>query len=289
MEANQRNTMIKIAKVFIDKNFPANKTFTRNDISSLLFVREKEFEAFKGELFIKTNKLYRILPAFYEKILEWKKLHNENKENIENAIVEYKKLFESIEKTYNYSAIFAQLIPLIKRLHWYLLPVYRDLMIHNRRVSPEENIEEYYNHFHSLQDLYKIIDAPADVWKTLKGDVNLNQECYFNVYTNRWGHEDIYKVKRIYNGWYVYHQSIGGFCSPDGKGLNEDSDGGFIANFDQDYVEYPDKFHYVIERLWNLADETEMSIQELQQKLSEVAKLISEVEKTVKRYTPDWY
>ena len=289
MEANLRNTKIKIAKIFIEYEFPANKTFTRNEISSNLFVREKEFETFNKELFTQTKNLFRLNLDFYIKIRDWEQLHNDSKDSINSCIREYKKLFEQIERTNNYFDILQYLKPLVKQLHWFYLPVYRDLMINNRGVSPEENIEEYYNHFHSLKDLYKIIDTPSNLWKTLKGDINLNQECNFEVYTNRWGHEDTYKVKRIYNGWYVSHLSIEGECNPDGTGLIENSYGGFIANFNQDSVEYPESFHYFMERLWNLADETEMSIQELQQKLSDVARLISEVEKTIKIYTPNWY
>lgn len=289
MNANIRNTKIKIAKIFIEKKFQADKIFTRNDIPSVLFVREKEFETFKAILFVKTNKSYSITPAFYDEILKWKNLHNKNKGSIENTIHNYKKLFKSIEKTYNYNTIFDQLTPLFQQLHWCFLPVYSDVIIDNRDVSPEDDIVTYYNNFHSLQDLYKIIDSSPDYWKTLKGDINLNQVCNFAVYTKRWGHEDVYKVKRLYNGWYVENISISGSSAPDGRALNPNSKGGFLANFNQDFVDYPDQFHSVIKRLWELADETEMDIKELQIKLSEVARLISEVEKTISRFTPDWY
>ncbi|WP_066631487.1 hypothetical protein [Labilibacter marinus] len=290
MQANKRNTKVKIAKAFIENSFIKDKIFSRSDIESVLFVREKEFESFKEQLFIEADRGgYRVDPDFFEEILKWKKFHNSSKESIETAKVEYKKMFQSFECDYNYPPVFDKITPLFNQLHWYFLPVYKDHMIDNRGVIPEENINEYYNHFHSLQDLYKIIDSTSNNWKSLKGDVNLNQVCDFPVYTNRWGHEDNYKVTRTFNGWSVENLGIGGACSPEGKSLDKESESGFIANFEQDFVDYPSKFHYIIERLWNLADETEMDIKELQSKLYEVAKLVSEVEKTISRNTPDWY
>ena len=126
--------------------------------------------------------------------------------------------------------------------------------------------------------------------------MNLDKPCDFPVYTNRWGHEDVYKVTRLYNGWQVEFNNIGGFCTSDGKGVTielhgerQETRGGFIANFQQDHVDYPKNFHYVIERLWNLADSNEMKIDELQVKLKDVARLVSEVEKAVGRFTPSWY
>lgn len=288
IEANKRNTEMKIAKIFIENNISKEKVFSRNEIASTLFVREKEFEAFKDDLFVVKDENYTVNLEVYKKIEVWKEKHQENKEQIDIAITKYKKLFEKIQETYNYQEKIKEFKPLIIKLHWYFLPIYSDQMINNRGVNPEDDIYDYYDHFHSLQDLYKIIDAKSGYWKTLKGDVNLNHIFKFPVYTNRWGHEDIYKVKRIYNGWYVTNIGIRGYCTPNGEGIGE-ARGGFIANFNQDYVQYPKSFHYIIETLWELADDTEMSIDELQEKLLDVARLISETEKTINRFTPDWY
>lgn len=297
MEANLRNTKLKIGKIFIENDFPENKKFSRTQISDILFVREKEFERFKEELFNEIDNEYTLDSTFFLEIAGWKKNHIESNDSIETSIAEYKEIYEKIAKDYNYNQYSTDLKPLINKLHWHFLPIYKDVMIDNRGISPEENIEEYYNHYHSLQDLYNIIDLPPNNWKTLNGDINLNLACKFPVYTNRWGHEDIYSVKRTYKGWYVSNLAISGESKPNGKGFSygdedEDDDstgGGFIDNFNQDYVEYPKSFHYIIERLWEMADQTEMSINELQEKLLEVARLISEVEKTINRFTPKWY
>ena len=73
-----------------------------------------------------------------------------------------KKLFEDIQETYNYRENYEKFKPLIFKLHWHFLPIYSDQMINNRDVNPEDDIYDYYNHFHSLQDLYKIFKSVGD-------------------------------------------------------------------------------------------------------------------------------
>lgn len=296
MEANLRNTKIKIARSFLENNYTKDRSFTEKELSKRLWIRKKEIEAFKDKLFDERDGKFSLKESFYNEVSKWIQEHDANKENIEEVKEKYKALFEKFSKSYNYSEYMRGLKPLYTHLHWYFLPVYRDYMIDNRGVSPEDDIDEYYDHFHSLQDLYNLIDKDQDYWKTLKGDLNLGVPYKFPVYTNRWGHEDIYAVTRTYDGWYVKYHGIGGECKPDGKGRDSEFDGrtisspgGFIENFNQDYVDYPKNFHYVIERLWNLADENEMNPDELQEKLLDVAKLVSEVERTVGRFTPSWY
>lgn len=296
MEANIRNTKIKIAKSFLENSFTKKVSFTEKELSKHLWIRKKEIEAFKDDLFDERDGNFSLKDSFYNEVSMWMKKNETSKENIEEVKEKYKALFEKFSQSYDYSDYMPNLKPLYNQLHWYFLPVYRDYMIDNRRTSPEDNIDEYYDHFHSLQDLYNLIDKEDDYWKTLKGDVNLEVPCKFPIYTNRWGSEDVYTVTRIYNGWNVRYHGIGGECEPDGKGRDVEFDGrimsspgGFIANFNQDNVDYPKNFHYAIKRLWDLADENEMKPEELQEKLYDVAKLVSEVERTVGRYTPSWY
>lgn len=289
MDACFRNTKIKIAKSVIEKEYLENKSYTRKEIANSLFVREKEFEQFKEILFKKEDESYLLNPDFFKEIKGWSLKQQESSTSIEDTKNQFIEIFIEIKKDFNYRKKFEKLKPLFRRLHWYYLPVYQDLMITNRGINPEKNIDEYYDHFHSLEDLYNIISKPNHYWKTLKGDINLNQECNFAVYTNRWGHEDMYKVKRVYDGWYVSHLSINGHSTPDALYEDDTPGGAFVANFQQDYVDYPKSFHYILGRLWEIADENDMEIQELQEKLSDVALLVSQVEKTVKKYTPNWY
>lgn len=289
MSGNLRNVKLKIAKIFIENNYGIEKTFNFNELSTILFVRKKEFEENNIFLFEKIKGEYKLKKVFFDEIQEWHNHHNESKKDIENIITQFRNLYLKFHKNYNYSKYYNEIFPLVEKMHWYFLPVYHDFMIINRGINPEDDLKSYYNHFHCLQDLNNYIDVKKDFWKSVKGDVNLDLECKFPIYTNRWGHDDIYKVTRKFDGWYVKHLSINGMSSPDGYGYNEKGLGGFVANFNQDFVDFPKQFHNVIERLWKLADENEMTIVELQEKLLEVAQLVSEVERTVSNYTPRWY
>lgn len=62
-----------------------------------------------------------------------------------------------------------------------------------------------------------------------------------------------------------------------------------IDNLDHDSIQYPKEgVRYAFQTLWYLADEDEMSIEELQIKLQEIADWISAVEKATGEFQPDW-
>jgi hypothetical protein len=95
--------------------------------------------------------------------------------------------------------------------------------------------------------------------------INLNRELTFKVYTCRWGHYDYYKVERKTKGWYVSHIAINGLSEKDGTGA-------LLMNLDHDSVFYPENgVKYALETLWKLADETEMEVSDLQDKLQQIA------------------
>ncbi len=286
--ANFRNTKIKIAKSFIENNFDKEISFSYDGLSNKLWIRIKEIESFSEELFVIKNKSYKIKDEFYGKIQDWREKQEKAKREIADSISEYNTIWDKFQENYRWEPYSGELKPLIEKLHWYYLPVYEDYMIDNRGVEPEEDFFKYYEHYHALQDLHSLQEKPDDYWKTLKGDLNLDQSCKFPIYTNRFNREDRYTVKRLYNGWDVKFSSIGGFTTPDGRGMEEGSKGGFLANFHQDLVNYPNTFHDVIGGLWDLADSTEMQIEELQAKLFEVAKFVSETEKVVGKFYPKW-
>ena len=104
IEANKRNTEMKIAKIFIENSFSKEKLFSKNEIASTLFVKEKEFEAFKDDLFVVKDDNYTVKPEFYKKIEIWKEKHQANKDQIDTAINEYKKLFRFNYNKWLYSS-----------------------------------------------------------------------------------------------------------------------------------------------------------------------------------------
>lgn len=281
MEPNIRNTKIKILRIVIEKKLNLEAIFSYSDIKHQFYIREGEFKAFHSKLFEKVNDQFKLQSNIVDELNSYLEKHNSSKAIIGNLSKEYSLIFKhKIKESYSY--VLDEVMKYIEPLHWYYLPVYSDMMINNRGLSPEKDLKEYYNHYHSLEDMYKVCIGEEENWRTPRGDINLNQELVFKVYTNRWGHYDHYIVKRTSVGWSAINIAVGG--SGDKKGNDS-----FIACFNQDFVAYPQDFKYVIERLWELADSTAMSVEELQSKLDDVAKMVSMVEKTVKKYTPVWY
>jgi len=236
-----RNTKVKIAKSFIENDFDYSKGFSKIEMSSSLWLMQKEIETFCDKLFDNRGDIYVLKKNFVEKIKNWKQLHLEALDKKEILSKNYLEIFSKFEKDFSFMGFYEDIYKHIPELHWSFLPIYSDQMIYNRRVDPEESMKDYYYHFHSLRDLKREIDKDPDYWKTLKGDINLNQDCDFPIYTNRFGNEDVYKVRRVYNGWDVNFIGIGGYCTPDGKGIpdgkgNNGRKGGFVANFEQDSV-----------------------------------------------------
>jgi len=60
---------------------------------------------------------------------------------------------------------------------------------------PEINVKEYYYHFHTIEDLYNELHGTEKHWKKIEGDINVNVDLQFKVYTARWGHEDNYSME----------------------------------------------------------------------------------------------
>ncbi|KUP09733.1 hypothetical protein Q73_01310, partial [Bacillus coahuilensis m2-6] len=175
------------------------------------------------------------------------------------------------------------------KLHWIYLPIYPEQTIINSDLIPEEDTEEYYNHFHTIEDLYRVIFENGEIaWDSLEGDVNLNSPIKLRIYSSRWGHDDIYSVKRTMTGWNFKHLSYDVNCSKDGT-LNGEKSDGFFSILAHDSIQYPyDGVKYALETLWKTADSTSMSIKELEIKLQDIGNWINAVEKATKNNQPNW-
>jgi len=116
----------------------------------------------------------------------------------------------------------------------------------------------------------------------LEGDCNLNKKIEIKIFTRRWGHEDIYIFKRTIEGWEVSFMGERKECDRNGEG-------GFFDFLKKDFVFFPEEgVKHAVKILWEEADKTKMSIEELQRKLQEIADWISDVEKNVVKKQPYW-
>lgn len=164
------------------------------------------------------------------------------------------------------------------------VPIYPEQYIANSNIIHEESLKEYYDHFHPLEDLYRYIFEGSKIsWKSTYGDINLNKEISMEIYTTRWGHYDNYRIKRTLDGWGISGLHSGNVkCAKDGEGALTDL-------LKHDSVCYPEEgLKYAMELLWNEADSTEMKMEELRRKISDIAEWINEVEKVTHQYQPEW-
>ena len=109
----------------------------------------------------------------------------------------------------------------------------------------------------------------------------LGKRLTFKVYNRRWGHADTYGITRTIEGWNVSHIT-------NGKS-EKDGDGTLIANLNHDSIFFPEEgVKYALSKLWEQAEDGELTLSELQKRLQQVADWISIVEKAVGEGQPDW-
>ena len=122
-------------------------------------------------------------------------------------------------------------------------PVHCKYVLENRRVSTSESLE-FYQHVHPQEDLIKFIkDKSANIRKNNRPDVTMGETFKFNIYSQRWGHDDCYKLTRNANGWYIEYASIKGYCDFEGNPY-------LYQNFNQDFISYPEDVGSYLSSVW---------------------------------------
>ncbi len=104
-----------------------------------------------------------------------------------------------------------------------------------------------------------------------------SNEFKFKVYSRRWGHYDTYILTKIENGWHVRFKVHTGDCDPSG-------DPYLYRNFNQDHINYPSGLSMIMESLWDGANNENLTTQQIQEKLNEIAEWVSKCEKS----RPSW-
>jgi hypothetical protein len=127
--------------------------------------------------------------------------------------------------------IFEAIKPFIPVLHWGLLPIFPEHLMENSQKIPENNIVDFYYHYHMLTALLKEVQGEG-VKLCMKGDINLNKTLTFSVYSRRWGHKDTYRMERTIDGWNVNHIAINGKCEKNGEGS-------LLRNLRQGHIFFP--------------------------------------------------
>lgn len=98
------------------------------------------------------------------------------------------------------------------------------------------------------------------------------------VYSRRWGHNDTYTLERTERGWGISFVAISGQCDPTGEPYLYD-------NLRQDSINYPAHLGEYLGRLWRKAEDENLSGDEVQRHLDQLAQWIQITEKS----TPDGF
>lgn len=285
-DARSRNLLISIAKALAEDN-SVESAYSKQDIIKRFHFSQRDMKYQYDIFFDQDGVLHPKIHAFLEKILRAHKFALPKLEEAESVFLKrFGQSSDQLRK--NYSINFTELRHIciemgriVPILHWGRLPILSKYLMTNSNLIPEENISEFYMDYDMLYALLKDIRGDGEDIK-LNGDQTLNKEMTFSVYTRRWKHQDSYRISRTIDGWEVKHISINGICEKDGTGA-------LTQNLQHDSVFYPEEgVKYAMGQLWEEADEGELSIEQLQEKLQQIADWISTVERAVGQGQPDW-
>ena len=272
---------------FLDANF--NDTISIEILTNHddLQLREKDVTSLKSSDWITLNdKIFHLeetgttqFKSWWEKKIDIEATHKSEKEKLFAEMKHnYQMMKNEFAHTQNYEKIEQYLKDAISQaviLHWLYLPEYEEFIMENRGVFPDDT-EKYYDHYHTIEDFVNYGEGHGKKISKL-GDVNLNKEMKFKVYSRRWGHYDTYSIYRTDDGWKIDNATRRGKTQKNGEGA-------LISNFQNDSIYYPESLMFTMEQLWELADQTPMEVSELQEYLNQIAEWVSITTQNVPRF-----
>ncbi len=147
-------------------------------------------------------------------------------------------------------------------------PKHHAYMIENRELPPDN--PQFYIHFHPIEDLLKFLDDEHANDDPV--DQTIGLDFTFRVFSNRWGHDDTYSVKRTEDGWIISHLAIGGSCDKGGRPF-------LFENLRHDSIKFPARLDGWMEWLWDKALSEGLTQAQVQEALQELAGWVSSTER----------
>lgn len=288
-QARSRNLLISIVRAIAAEDI-IKPAYCKQDLIERFHFSQRDMKYQCNTFFHSKGEMYELVPKihhFLEKALCAHKCVLPKLEEAESVFI---KRFGQLNDPWrehfstSYSHIHQidqEMEEIVPILHWGRLPILSKYLMINSGIIPEENLTEFYRDNDMLYALLKDIRGEGECMES-NGDQTLDKEMTFSVYTRRWGHLNNYRICRTIDGWYVKHIAINGACKKDGTGA-------LMSNLQHDSVFYPeDGVKYAMRQLWKKADEGKLNIEQLQEKLQQIADWISAVERAVEEGQPNW-
>lgn len=291
-EARIRNLRFAVLKKLVSGDFNIDYCYSEKELLEVFSFRKSDIAFYVPALFDYVNEKYVLKSAEKERMQKMMEIHETAMTYMQNAKVKFEKIYGSymdeLELTsYSYklidqfSEVYQKVEDVLMILHWSLLPIIPEYLMVNGNRIPEYDIEEFYDQFHCIKALLSELRGEGAIMNN-KGDDTLDKEMKFPVYTRRWGHSETYRIKRTVSGWHVSYISLHGDCDREGSPW-------LYNNLKHEAVFYPEEaVKYAMKSLWQEAEDGELTPDELQEKLMEVADWISAVEKVVGEKQPGW-
>jgi hypothetical protein len=290
--ARSRNLRICIAKEIGRRGSSLNETYDIPEIMERFCFCERDVKYLLKTFFRSEGERYILNVTTQEFVKKALLAHQKALPLLGEAEVVFLKTFgrycDQLEQTHYYKfdccqldSIYKDLHNVIYILHWGRLPIINKYLMINSGKIPENNVVDFYDHYHMLQAMLSDIRGEGEKMTT-KGDETLDKEMTFSVYTRRWGHNDVYNIKRTVDGWNLESSTNGSVCEKDGTGA-------LFNTLEHDSVFYPKEgVEFALKELWMQADEGALTLKELQDRLQQIADWISVVERSVGEGQPDW-
>ncbi len=290
--ARRRNLLISIIHGILKENYKVTREYTVSELEAVFHFRKRDIAYNLGYFFEQRGEKFILKQKKLSEVNKIIQNHRQVLGQLETAkvlfIKSFGRFYDDRENSSSFSfdherlrKIYSDLHPVIQILHWGILPILSKWLMINSGRLPEDDIIDFYDHYHMLTALLKEIRGEGKKMET-KGDNTLNKEMTFAVYTRRWGHDDVYHIERTIDGWEVHHISINGKSAKDGEGS-------LMNNLHHDSIFFPeDGVKYALSNLWDDAEDGNITPEELQKRLQQIADWISSVEKVVGENQPDW-
>lgn len=281
----KRNLLINLTKYLIKNNKKIDSILTYKEIRENILIKEFDFLVYKDFLFNENYLKFEIKQYYRDWINMIIVKRNSLKYYIDKED-EFKILYLKLKNllvpgNYN-NKLFNEYIKKCSKLayeiHWKHLPILSEKIIKNIGYLPEDNVESFYENYHSLKELYDCIIGNNVEFKKLNGDNTLNQPLDFDIYSSKNNSYTKYIIFRTIYGWKI--NNIESFKN--GKNILK-----YLKN--NNIFSPPEEgICFSFEKIWDLADNGYLSLEELKNKIQDIAIWISDVEKIIKNKKPKW-